>query len=151
MRADTARSVALALLPLVVLGALLVWIVRSDPAEKLRGEVPPVEVVTFQRVELLPNEIVVSVLNDGPDPTTIAQVQVDDAYWTFTPPPPITLDHLGRATLRIPYPWVHGEVHLLRLVTATGVTFDHEIAVAVPTPQPGPTDPTPTPPVPNRN
>ncbi len=139
MKPETLRAAALALVPLVALGALLVWIVRSDPAAQLQGEdVPPVEIVTFQRVELLPNEIVVSVLNDGPDPTTIAQVQVDDAYWTFTPPPPVTLDHLERARLRIPYPWVHGEVHLVRLVTATGVTFDHEIAVAVPTPRPGP-------------
>ncbi|MGH9361312.1 MAG: ZIP family metal transporter, partial [Thermoanaerobaculia bacterium] len=137
MRSDAARSVALAVVPLVVLAGLMVWIVRSDPAASLRGEVPPVEVLSIQRVELAPQEIKVSVLNDGPDPSTIAQVQVDDAYWAFSPAPPVTLDHLGRATLRIPYPWVHGETHVVRLVTATGLTFDHEIAVAVPTPRPG--------------
>jgi zinc transporter ZupT len=31
---------------------------------------------------------------------------------------------------------VEGEAHLVRLVTSTGVTFDHEIAVAVTTPRP---------------
>lgn len=137
MRADAARLGVLALAPLVVLAALLAWIVRSDPAESLRGEVPPVEVLAMQRVELAPGAIRVGVLNDGPDPTTIAQVQVDDAYWAFTQEPAGTLDHLDRATISIPYPWVYGETHLVRLVTATGLTFDHEIAVAVPTPRPG--------------
>jgi zinc transporter ZupT len=137
MPGDAARRLLLGVLPLAALAALLLWIVRSEPAESLRGDAPPVEVLSFQKVELAPREFVVSVLNDGPDPSTIAQVQVDDAYWAFTQDPPGPLAHLERATLRIPYPWVHGETHLVRLVTATGVTFDHEIAVAVETPRPG--------------
>jgi zinc transporter ZupT len=38
--------------------------------------------------------------------------------------------------VHIPYPWVHGETHVVRLVTSTGLTFEHEIAVAVATPRP---------------
>jgi zinc transporter, ZIP family len=137
VKPETGRSLLLALLPLVALAALLVWIVRSRPSETLRGDAPPVEVLQIQRVELLPGELVVSVLNDGPDPSTIAQVQVDDAYWAFAQDPAGELGHLGRARLRIPYPWVHGETHVVRLVTATGLTFDHEVAVALATPRPG--------------
>lgn len=137
MRRETLRSLALGAVPLVALAALLAWIVRSGPAERLRGEAPPVEVLRIERAELAPGEIVVSVLNDGPDLSTIAQVQVDDAYWSFTQDPPGALRHLGRARLRIPYPWVQGEAHLVRLVSATGVTFEHEIPVAMPTPRPG--------------
>src|SRR6185295_7074128 len=125
------------LLPLVLLAGLLVWIVRSGPAEAVRGEAPPVEVLRIQRIELAPEEFTVSVLNDGPDPAKIAQVQVDDAYWSFVQEPAGELRHLGRATLRIPYPWVHGETHVVRLVTATGLTFEREIAVAMATPRPG--------------
>ena len=51
--------------------------------------------------------------------------------------PGSTLAHLQRATLRIPYPWVQGEAHLVRVVTSTGTTFDHQVAVAVETPRPG--------------
>jgi zinc transporter, ZIP family len=138
MRRETLRSLALGALPLVALAALLAWIVRSGPAESLRGEAPPVEVLRVERAELLPGEILVSVLNDGPDPSTIAQVQVDDAYWSFTQDPPGALRHLARARLRIPYPWVQGEAHVVRLLTSTGVTFEHEIPVAMPTPRPGP-------------
>ena len=60
-----------------------------------------------------------TVLNDGPDPVTIAQIQVDDAYWSFTAEPGTTVGHLGRTTLTIPYPWVQGDAHALRLVTST--------------------------------
>ena len=128
---------ALALLPLVLLGALLGVLFWSSPLDVVRGEgYPPVEELAFQRVELGPEGIVATVLNDGPDPVTIAQVQVDEAYWSFTAEPRTTLAHLGRTTLTIPYPWVQGDAHALRLVTSTGVTFDHEVAVAVETPTP---------------
>jgi len=125
----------MALVPLALLLGLVAWIVWSGPADLLRGDgYPPVERLTFQRVVLEPGAIVATVLNDGPDPVAIAQVQVDDAFWTFTADNGQSLRHLGRTTLRIPYPWVEGEVHLVRVLTSTGTAFDHEIAVAVVTP-----------------
>ena len=125
----------LALLPLVLLAALVGVIVWSGPADALRGDgYPPIERLTFQRVTLEPGAIVATVLNDGPDAVAIAQVQVDDAFWTFTTDKGQELGHLGRTTLRVPYPWVEGETHVLRVLTSTGTPFDHEIAVAVETP-----------------
>jgi zinc transporter ZupT len=131
------RRVLLALIPLMLLAVLLTVIVRSGPADAVRGEhFPPVERLTFQRVTLEADHIVVTVLNDGPDPVTIAQVQVDDAFWTFTTEDGTVLDHLARTTLRIPYPWVEGEAHVVKLLTSTGTAFEHEIPVAVATPTP---------------
>jgi zinc transporter ZupT len=66
---------------------------------------------------------------------TIAQVQVDDAYWTFTQEPPGELPRLATAWIHIPFPWVLGEAHTVQLVTRTGTKFAHEIPVAVATPQ----------------
>ena len=126
-----------AALPLVLVTGLIGFIVWSGPADAVRGsDYPPVEELTFQRVALGPEGLVATVLNDGPDTVTIAQVQVDDAYWEFTAQPGTVLDHLDRATLTVPYPWVEGDTHALRVVTSNGVTFDHEIAVAVETPRP---------------
>ena len=131
------RRLLLALVPLLLLGALLVVIVRSGPAEAIRGEnFPPVERLTFQRVVLEPGAIVVSLMNDGPDAVNVAQVQVDDAFWTFTADNGVAMNHLGRTNLRIPYPWVEGEAHLVRVLTSTGAAFEHEIPVAVETPTP---------------
>ena len=127
----------LALIPVLLLAALLFLIVWSGPTDAVRGDgFPPVERLTFQRVVLEPGAIVATILNDGPDPVTISQVVVDDAFWTFTAENGTSLGHLGRTTLRIPYPWVEGEAHVVRLLTSTGTAFEHEIAVAVETPQP---------------
>jgi zinc transporter ZupT len=125
------------LLPLALLAGLLLLLLRLGPADSLKPEgMPPVERLVITRVELALDSIVMTVLNDGPDPVTIAQVQVDDAYWQFSAEPGTELGHLGRTALRIPYPWVEGEPHVVRVLTSTGTTFEHEIAVAVETPRP---------------
>jgi ZIP family zinc transporter len=127
----------LAIIPIVLLGALLAVIIGLGPAQLIQGRsVPPVERLAFTRVELQPDEIRLSVLNDGPDAVTIAQVIVDDAFWAFEVEPSATLSHLGRARVTIPYPWVHGETHVVRLLTSTGLTFDRVIDVAIETPRP---------------
>jgi len=135
-RASSARVWILAALPLLLVAGLVWLVVASDPAARLRGKLPPIEELAFQRVELDDGGIVVTVLNDGPDPVTIAQVMVDDAYWAFTQEPAGPLAHLDSARLAIPYPWVENETHAVRLVTSSGITFDHEIAVATATPRP---------------
>jgi zinc transporter ZupT len=128
-------NLLLALVPLALLAALIALIVWSGPGDAVRGEgVPPVERLTFQRVTLEPGAIVATLLNDGPDRVAVAQVQVDDAFWTFTADNGQSLGHLGRTTLRIPYPWVQGEAHVVRVLTSTGTPFEHEIPVAVETP-----------------
>ena len=131
-----ARFWIAALVPLALLTALVVIILETNPAERLRGaDVPPVERLTIDRVVLNPDGIMLSVLNDGPDPVTIAQITVDDAYWTFTADAGTRLEHLGRTRLNVPYPWVQGEAHVVKILTSTGAAFEHEITVAVPTPQ----------------
>jgi hypothetical protein len=68
------------LLPLVLLAGLLAFIAWSGPADAVRGsDYPPVERLVFQRVVLNEEGIIATVLNDGPDPVRIAQVQVDEA------------------------------------------------------------------------
>ena len=72
-----------AVVPLLLLAAVLAWIVRTDAGLGDRT-VPPIETLSVQRVILpAPNEIELDVVNDGPDPITIAQVLVDEAYWQF--------------------------------------------------------------------
>jgi zinc transporter, ZIP family len=127
----------LAAVPLVLLGVLLFVLMRSGPLGLIRPEgVPPVERLLVERAVLTPEGMQLSVLNDGPDPVTIAQVTVDDAYWAFTAEDNRTrLGHLGRTRLDIPYPWVPGEAHLIKVMTSTGTVFEHEIPVAVLTPR----------------
>lgn len=124
------------LLPLLLLAALLWAFIQLDPLRSLTGSLPPLEELTLERIELRPEGMIVHLVNGGPEPVTVAQVQVDDAYWPFEVHPSIEIPRLGQATVTIPYPWVEGEAHSVRLVTSTGVTFDGSVPVAVETPQP---------------
>ena len=83
-----------------------------------------------------PYRMEVRVVNGGPEPATVAQVMVDDANWVFGIDGPSTIPRLGSRVITIPYPWVEGEPHVVRVVTSTGLTFEGHIAVATQTPTP---------------
>ncbi|MGH2534996.1 MAG: ZIP family metal transporter [Thermomicrobiales bacterium] len=124
-----------ALLPLVLLAGVLALILATDGGLGDRG-VPPIETLSVQQVRLPePGLIEFEVVNDGPDPITIAQVLVDEAYWQFTIDPAGELDRLESATLTIPYPWVQDEAHGIALISETGVVFEAEVPVAVESPR----------------
>jgi zinc transporter ZupT len=121
-------------LPLVLLGLLSFLVLRGDTLRSLARGLPPVEELTIDHVRLAPVRITVFVVNGGPDPVTLSQVIVDEAFWAHTVTPAREIPRLGRATVEIPYPWVEGEPVHLSLVTSNGITFDHEVAVAAATP-----------------
>jgi zinc transporter, ZIP family len=121
-------------LPLALLGVLALIVIKGGTLSRLARGLPPVEELSFDRVQMTPGHIIVDVVNGGPDPVTVAQVMVDEAYWSHTVKPERLVGRLGRARIDIPYPWVEGEPHQIKLVTSTGVTFDHEILVAAETP-----------------
>ena len=121
-------------LPLVLLGVLSFVVLRGDTLRSLARGLPPVEELTVDYVRLAPGRITVTVVNGGPDPVTLSQVIVDEAFWAHTVTPAREIPRLGRATVEIPYPWVEGEPVHLSLVTSNGITFDHEIPVAASTP-----------------
>lgn len=134
--ARTKRLWVWLILPLAVLVAAVGWIAAADPLRTFNNGAPPVEALTFERVILDSNGIRIQVRAGGSEAMTVAQVQVDDAYWMFTQDPAGPLDRAATTWIDISYPWVFGEAHVIKLVTNTGATFEHEIPVAVPTPVP---------------
>lgn len=125
---------AWALVPLALLAALIWWFLASDPLAPLSVAVPPIEELTVERTTLDDTGIHLSVRADGSEPLSIAQVQVDGAYWAFSQDPPGPLARLERARVDVPYPWVEGETHRITFVTRNGVPFEHTIEVATPSP-----------------
>jgi zinc transporter, ZIP family len=123
-------------LPFALLALLSLVVLKGGTLSRLARGLPPVEELTVDHVRLRPGHITLDVVNGGPDPVTVAQVMVDEAFWTHTMTPNRTVGRLGHARIEIPYPWVEGEPHHIKLVTATGITFDHEIVVAAETPRP---------------
>ena len=120
--------------PIVLLGLAVAWLVSANPLAGFGIGAPPVENLTFERTVLGDTGIRILVRAEGSEPMTVAQVQVDDAYWRFAQDPPGPIPRGRSAWIGIDFPWVLGEAHEINVVTATGATFGHEIAVAVPTP-----------------
>jgi ZIP family zinc transporter len=137
-RSSTGRPVswiAAAILPVLLLGGLLAWLVIRGVGLEDRG-LPPVEEISITRIELPgPGQMRVHVVNSGPQPSRISQVLIDEAYWAFRITPRNELGRLDRAVIDLPYPWVFGEPHEVKVVTSTGLTFAGEIPVAVETPR----------------
>ncbi|MCH7855125.1 MAG: metal transporter [Gemmatimonadetes bacterium] len=123
-------------LPLLLLAGLLALFVRVDPTDVFRAAFPPIEELTFERIAFpQPGLIRVHMVNGGPEPVTVAQVMVDDAYWEHTVVPDREVGRLEDIVLEIPYPWVDGDPLIVTIVSSTGVTFTQEVAVATQSPQ----------------
>jgi zinc transporter, ZIP family len=121
------------LLPLALLGiAIGAFVALGAPGLDRNGV--PVEELSVERTTLRPGEIELVVRNDGPDAVAVAQVLVNDAFVAFEQTSE-DIERLGGDTLTIQYPWIEGEAYAVRLLTATGGTFDHAIGVAAETPE----------------
>jgi len=134
-RTSRAASLLWFSVPLLALILASVWLVTSDWLKAFDTGAPPVEKLTFERTVLDNDGIHLQVRAGGSADLSIAQVLVDDAYWSFRQDPGGELAPLSSAWLHIPYPWVLAEKHEVKVLTRTGVVFKHEIEVAVPTPQ----------------
>ena len=124
------------LLPLLLLAGLLAVFLRFGPVGVFRAAFPPIEELTFGRIAFpQPGLIRVHMVNGGPEPVTVAQVMLDDAYWEHTVVPDREVGRLDDIMIEIPYPWVDGDPLIVTVVSSTGVTFTQEVAVATQSPE----------------
>ncbi|MEF8783903.1 MAG: metal transporter [Haloarculaceae archaeon] len=129
---------ASALAPVVLLIALLALVAVAPPFAGVQAGEPLPDVTVTHAT--LPNDetIVVHVTNNGPDPVTIEQVLVDEAYWSHTvhggEPDPATLAPLESARVEIPYHWTPGWDLDTELILEDGTTIHHGIVAPQPSP-----------------
>ena len=138
--AKTPRALVLAsaLLPVLLLAGILYLLFARGTGLYLEAPAP-IEKLEFERVVLEPGLIRVHVINTGPETLTLAQAQVgwiSRASWEFEVAPSATIPRLGRAVVRIPYPWTPGEPYEIVLITANNLIFSHKIEMAAETPAP---------------
>ncbi len=122
-----------ALFPLAIIGAVVGIFLWRDPIAGFRS-VPPAEALAVERTTFTENGIQLKVRNDGPDPVTIAQVLVNEAYWQFEIGQS-TLGRLEATEVSIEYPWDAGLPVEIVFVTSTGLTIAHDVEAAALTPQ----------------
>lgn len=129
------KAILWGILPLILLIAIIATIakvgtgIENEPAA-------PIEVLNVEKITLNDDGIQVKVLNSGPEEITIAQVVVDGAFWNAEFAPSDSLKRFERGTINIPYPWVQGDPHEVKLITSNGLIFTGEVAAAAATPTP---------------
>lgn len=135
MGTSTARvpTWLLGLVPLVIIIAAIGGFAALGGPGLGERSGPPVEELAVEATKLRPGIIELTVRNDGPDPVTIAQATVNDAFVEFEGAT-AAIGRLETATLALRQPWIEGEAYEIGLLTSTGGTIAHEIPVAVETP-----------------
>jgi zinc transporter, ZIP family len=133
-RLDRLPAGALAAGALAIIAAVLVALALAGGDTLPERQGPPVEELAVERAELAPNRIELTLRNTGPDPVTVAQAFVNDAYVDFEGARE-PIGRLGSEQVTLAYPWQEGQPYLVALVTETGVVIEHEIPAAVETPQ----------------
>jgi len=124
-----------AVLPLLALGGVIYLFLQINAGLDLQPPAP-VEQLSIERFVLTPEGIDAYVRNTGPSELTIAQVMVNDSIWSAQATPSPTIARLARATLHIPFPWVHGEAYTVKFITSNSIAFTGDIPVAFETPKP---------------
>lgn len=127
-----------ALLPLILLALLVGGVLLFPPFAGVQAGEPLPDVSVTHAT--LPNDeqIILHVTNNGPDPVTVRQLLVDEAYWDFEmvrgDESIRTLGPAQSARIIIPYHWTPGWDLEVALVLDNGATFSHEIIAPQVTP-----------------
>jgi len=120
-----------AVLPLVLLALIAGGFFATTPFASLDSGGEPLPDVTVTHTTLPDDEtVVLHVTNNGPDPVTISQVLVDDAYWTFDvrgAGGDATLAPRESARVVVPYHWNPGWDLSFALVLSDGATVHHTL------------------------
>ena len=127
------NRLALLIGPLVLLAGVIALFVFTSGAGLNVNPAAPIETVQFGRTVLTPGKIELSVRNTSPQAITVAQVNINDAFWPFTILPGREIPRLGNATLTLNYPWVQGEAYEISILSSNSIPFATSIEVATAT------------------
>ena len=122
------------LIPLLLLLVIVAWVmingagIEKDPAA-------PIEVLNIERIDTTNNGFELSISNTGPETITISQVIVDDSIWNFSVSPSETFKRFDEGVIKINYPWVQGDPHIIKIITANGIITEGVITAATRTPE----------------
>lgn len=128
-----ARTLALLVAPLVLLGAVIALFMATNGAGLHVVPAAPIETVQFERTVLRPGTIELRLRNTSPQPLTIAQANINDAIWPFTISPAGPIPRLGSAVVTLSYPWVEAEAYTVALFSSSAIAFTTDIPVATTT------------------
>ncbi len=119
---------------LIIILVSLFSLLNGPGLSGLGEGVPPKEDVAVEDIRLTPGQISLTVRNQGPDPVSIAQVNVSDYYATFTQTD-AELAPMEASTITVNYMWVDGDPYEIALVTSIGGKITTTIDAAALSPE----------------
>src|ERR671919_1776077 len=129
----SARMVAVALVPLVVLAAMIAFI--FGPGQQFLGAGTPLPEISIERIEFQEDgRIIAFIRNTGPIDVTVAQADVNDRIQQAAIEPSKELPRLAEAKVIIPFPWNEGEPYEIGVTSSDGTRFSKGVDAAAPAP-----------------
>lgn len=131
----SAKIVAVALVPLVVLAAMIAFI--FGPGQVFLGAGRPLPEISIERIEFQEGgKIIAFIRNTGPIDVTVAQADVNDRIQQAAIEPSKELPRLAEAKVIIPFPWNEGESYEIGVTSSDGTRFSKGVDAAAPAPTP---------------
>lgn len=128
-------SICLALVPLVVLAAMIYFLTSPYGQGLITGGTPLPE-VTIEKIEFHENQIIAYIRNTGPETVTISQADINDRIHSAAIEPSQILPRLGDAKVIIPFFWNPAEPYEVGITTSDGTRFSNTVEAAAPAPIP---------------
>jgi ZIP family zinc transporter len=129
----SAKIVAVALVPLVVLAAMIAFI--FGPGQLFLGAGRPLPEISIERIEFQEGgKIIAFIRNTGPIDVTVAQADVNDRIQQAAIEPSKELPRLAEAKVIIPFPWNEGESYEIGVTSSDGTRFSKGVDAAAPAP-----------------
>ena len=130
-----AKMIAIALIPFVVLAAMIAFI--FGPGQQFLGIGTPLPEITIERVEFQEDGLIVAFIrNTGPIDVTVAQADVNDRIQQAAIEPGRELPRFAEAKVIIPFPWNEGEPYEIGVTSSDGTRFSKSIDAAAPAASP---------------
>src|SRR5215218_2638756 len=130
-----AKMLAVALVPLVVLAAMIAFI--FGPGQQFLGGARPLPEISIERIEFQEGgKIIAFIRNTGPIDVTVVQADVNDRIQQAAIEPSKELPRLAEAKVTIPFPWNQGEPYEVGLTSSDGTRFSKGVNAAAPAPTP---------------
>src|SRR5215212_7808905 len=131
----SAKMLAVALVPLVVLAAMIGFI--FGPGQQFLGVGTPLPEISIERIEFQEGgKIIAFIRNTGPIDVTVAQADVNDRIQAAAIEPGKELQRLAEAKVIIPFPWNRGEAYEIGVTSSEGTRFSKAVNAAAPAPTP---------------
>ncbi|MCX6045561.1 MAG: ZIP family metal transporter [Chloroflexi bacterium] len=123
-------TLALLILPVLLLAGVIGLFLYTSGAGLNVQSAAPIESLSFERTILQPGVIEFRIRNTSPQEINIAQININDGIVRYTIDPGHTVPRLGRAVIKVPYPWVQSEAYEVAIFSSNSVAFTTAIDVA---------------------